>query len=397
MKKVEAFLNSDVLMEILSRIPAKELLSLKRVCKEWRRMISSRSFAKLHVGRAAGAGDAGLSGFILQERFVWCSDDIREVSYIPVDETARSNSTVLDFLPEDVVVLASCKGLVCCRSYFPCESPVVYVCNPCNRDCVRLDWPWKVPHYYGRKIRSVALALAFDVDASKGFIDTFKLVRVRKVEQEDEDGELVECYFTFELFSSEKGSWKQSSEICKCHCNLGKNEGLYIEGVLYWLTDGGWVLIFDVEKELACMVPPPVPAAEYTAIPEVCIGESEGRVQYVVVSEQGFHVWSLEDYYEVNWRLVYSKCLEEIEGEWPEFFIKLKKYVLERVNGAWVNPLAFKDGLLLMKVCMGLYLFDIKNNRMVQACSNIQDLRSVCMFNPIVLPYSLSFVQLSPN
>ncbi|RDX97175.1 hypothetical protein CR513_20083, partial [Mucuna pruriens] len=42
MKKAERFLNSDILVEILSRIPAKDLLHLKRVCKEWLQAVPSR-------------------------------------------------------------------------------------------------------------------------------------------------------------------------------------------------------------------------------------------------------------------------------------------------------------------------------------------------------------------
>ncbi|TKY69379.1 F-box protein [Spatholobus suberectus] len=394
MKKVYRFLNSDVLIEILSRIPAKELLSLKLVCKEWQRVISSRSFMEAQVGRTT---EVALTGFIFQEKFKWCNEDIKTVSYILArgGSNSKVNHMAFDFLPEDVVMLASCKGLVCCRSCFPSEQPVIYVCNPSNKEWVKLEWPWPISHY-DRNDRSKALALAFDIDPSKGFIDTFKLVRVKQVveeeeeEEEEEEGE-GEGYFTFELYSSEKGTWRKSGEICQCYNKLVKNEGIYIGGVLHWLTDGDRVLTFDVEKELSWLVTVPVPASEFRAVPEVCIGESEGRLHYVVVSEQGVHVWCLEDYYEFKWTIVYCKSLEEVEGEWPHFFMNLKSHVLERVNGPWVDPLAFKDGILLMKVCVNLYLYDVKNNKMTQACS-IQDLKSQCMFNPTVLPHSLSLL-----
>ncbi|RDX97177.1 hypothetical protein CR513_20085, partial [Mucuna pruriens] len=123
--------------------------------------------------------------------------------------------------------------------------------------------------------------------------------------------------------------------------------------------------------------------SEFRAVPEARIRESKGRLHYVVVSEQGVHVWCLEYYFEFKWAIVHCKSLKEIEGEWPQIFVKLKSHVLERVNGPWVNPLPFKDGFLLMK------------NNMVQACS-IQDLKSQCMFNPIVLPHSLSLILLTP-
>ncbi|CAJ1932312.1 unnamed protein product [Sphenostylis stenocarpa] len=396
MKKVNAFINSDVLTEILSRVPAKELLSLKLVCKEWHCVISSRSFAKTQLRTT----EVVLTGFILQEKFMWCNEDIKIVSYIFVEEMARGgskvNQTVFDFLPEEVVMLASCKGLVCCRSCFPSERPFIYVCNPWSREWVKLEWPWATSqNEITNGQRNMALALAVDIEPSKGFVDTFKLVRVNHVAVQgdnDEDEEEGELYFTFELYSSEIRAWRKSNETCQCYSKLVNNEGIYIGGVLHWLH-GDQVLTFDVENEFSWLVPAPIPVSEFMAVPEVCIGESEGRLQYVVVSEQGVHVWGLEDCYEDKWILVYCKSLEEIEGEWPRFFINLKVHVMERVNGPWVNPLAFKDGLLLMK-CVNLYLFDVKNNKMAQACS-ILDLKSQCMLNPTVFAHSLSLVPLS--
>ncbi|RDX97171.1 Copia protein, partial [Mucuna pruriens] len=81
----------------------------------------------------------------------------------------------------------------------------VYVCNPSNREWVKLQWPWPVSHY-DINIRGMALALAFDIDPSN---DTFKLVRIKQVEEEEE-----ELYLTFELYSSEEGLWRKSSETC---------------------------------------------------------------------------------------------------------------------------------------------------------------------------------------
>ncbi|ESW29593.1 hypothetical protein PHAVU_002G082800 [Phaseolus vulgaris] len=393
MKKANLFIHSDALTEILSRVPAKELLTLKLVCKEWHRVITSRSFAKTQLGTT----EVVLTGFILQEKFKWCNDDIKIVSYIFVEKMARGGSkvnlTVFDFLPEDVVMLASCKGLVCCRSCFPSEKPFIYVCNPWRREWVKLEWPWLTSKYeISNSQRNTALALALDFDPSKGFVETFKLVRVKQVEverDEDDDEQEGKLYFTFELYSSEIGAWWKSNETCQCYSKWVNNEGIYIGGVLHWLNGYG-VLTFDVENELSWLVPAPVPVSEFMAVPEVCIGESEGRLHYVVVSEQGVHVWCLEDCYEYRWILMYCKSLEEIEGEWPQSFINLKEHMLERVNGPWVKPLAFKDGLLLMK-CVYLYLFDVKNNKMAQACS-LQDLKSQCMFKPTVLAHSLSLV-----
>ena len=404
MKKVDRFLNSGILIEILSHVPAKDLLSLKRVCKEWHHVISSRCFVEAQLQRTK---EEALNGFIFQEKFMWCNEDIKTISYISVEENTKGGGgskvkqKVFDFLPEDVVMMASCKGLVCSRSCFPSEEPFIYVCNPSNKEWVKLEWPWPITHY--DCLRSMTIALAFDYDPSKGFVEKFKLVRVKLVEvegdeedeDEEEDGEGEgELFLTFELYPAEKGAWKTSNEICQCYSKMVNNGGIYIGGVMHWLN-GDRVLTFNVQNELSWLVPAPVPASEFMAVPEACIGESEGRLSYVFVSEQGVHVWCLEDYYDYKWAIVYCKPLEEIEGEWPQFFMNLRSHVLERVNGPWVNPLAFKDGILLMKVCVSLYLFDVKNNSMTEVCS-IQDLKSQCMLNPTVIAHSLSLVHLSP-
>lgn len=113
MKKVDRFLNSDILIEILSHVPAKDLLSLKLVSKEWHRLISSRCFMEAQVQRTK---EEALTGFIFQEKFMWCNEDIKTISYISVEENTKGGGgskvkqKVFDFLPEDVVMMASCKG-----------------------------------------------------------------------------------------------------------------------------------------------------------------------------------------------------------------------------------------------------------------------------------------------
>ncbi|XP_061364258.1 F-box protein At5g49610-like [Gastrolobium bilobum] len=384
MKKVSRFVNSDILFDVLSRIPVKALLGLKCICRVWHRIISSRSFIKAQMENTEHV----LTGFIYQEKFEFCNEDIEIVSYIPVETRgAKVGHMVFNFLPEDVVILASCNGLVCCGSCFPFQEPTLYICNPSIKEWIKVEWP---SHH---RIENVALAF----DPSKDSIDIstkFKLVRVKQDENRDE-----RLYLTFELYSSETGAWRKSNEICQCNNNLIKNKGIYIEGVLHWLTDGDQVLTFDVEKELSWLISVPIPTLEFRTIPEACIGESEGKLHYVLVSEEGLHVWYLEDYYEFKWTLKHYKSLEEIEGEYPRFFLNLKNRVSQRVSvdtNSWMNPLGFKDGVLLMKVRAHIYMYDINNNnnKMTQACS-IEDLNSKCTWCPTILPHSLSLIPLN--
>ena len=388
------FLNSDIPSNILCRLPSKTLLQFKSVSKGWYKLISDRSFIQSQLQKQKPT----VSGFIFQGKYQWCNEDIRTVSYIPVvesqgegegDSDKKVQQKGFDFLPEDVVMLASCNGIVCCRSCFPdqAQDPAVYVCNPSKKEWIKLQSTAALDNLS-------TIGLAFDPTRDPIDISTkFKLVRVRQLETEEEDF----CY-TFEVYSFETGAWTKSNEICHCNNNLVMNNSVYVGGILHWRTDGDEVLTYDVEKELSWLISVPIPAMEFETIPQACIGDSEGRMHYAMVSEKGLHIWFLEDFFESKWTLKHSKSLREIEEEHPRFY-NLHQRVTEAVTyhmEPWMVPLAIKDGLLLLRVSTKLYLYEIETCSVKQACS-LSKLGPHIMFCPVVLPYSMSLVPLNPH
>ncbi|KAJ9129143.1 hypothetical protein P3X46_034071 [Hevea brasiliensis] len=248
-------LNTDIPFDVLSRLPTKDLVELKFVSKGWHQLVTDPSFIQVQSQRIQP-----LSGFFFQQRFQWCQDDIVIINYIPMKwEGAELHKKVFDFLPQDVVLLTSCNGLFCCRSCFPFEQPAIFVCNPLNKEWIKLDW--------AEPDKEKSIALAFD--PFQDFSDNsanFKLVSVSQSETEQE-----EFYFSFEIYSSKTRSWKLSKEICWCNSNLYKNKGVFIGGILHWLTDGDQILTFNVENEFAWLISAPLPAMELNSVPESCI------------------------------------------------------------------------------------------------------------------------------
>jgi hypothetical protein len=378
------FFNSDLPHNVLSRLPTKTLLGLKCVSKGWHKVISERSFIQDQLQKHKPI----VSGFIFQGKYQWCNEDIKIVSYIPVEsKVSQVQQMVFDFLPEVVVILASCNGLVCCRSCFPAQDPAIYVCNPSNKQWIRLNSATPDQHS--------TIGLVFDPARDPVNISTkFKLVRVKQLKIEEKEEE--ELYYTFEVYSLETGTWTKSNEICHCNSNLVKNKSVYVGGILHWQTNGDKVLTYHVENELSWLISVPVPATEFNTIPEACIGDSEGKLHYVMISEEGLHIWFLEDYFEIQWTLKYSKSLLEIEEEHPRFY-NLHERVTQRVTydmDPWMVPLAFKDGLLLMRVSAKLYLYHIETGMMKEACT-LAKLGPNSMYCPVVLPYSMSLVPLN--
>ncbi|XP_045807501.1 F-box protein At5g65850-like [Trifolium pratense] len=239
----EVCLNSDIIFDILSRIPAKPLLSMKCVSKVWKNIISNCSFIKAQLQNA----QLDLNGFIFQDGYMLGKYDRKTVSYIPVESknAAKVYQGIFKFLQEDVAVLATYKGIFCCRSCLPSLNPTIYVCNPLNEAWIKLEWspPFDIKE---------SIALVFDFEPSK-----FKLVRVRTELNNDEDEE--DFFFTFELYCSETKTWRKSAEICNCKDGLIKNRGIYAGGFLHWLTEGDQILTFDVEKETSLLIPVPLP------------------------------------------------------------------------------------------------------------------------------------------
>ncbi|XVF05159.1 hypothetical protein REPUB_Repub05bG0147800 [Reevesia pubescens] len=373
-------LNGDISFEVLSRLPTKHVPRLRCVSKGWNLLISNPIFMKIQSQKIEP-----LSGFFFQQKYQWRDDDITTISYIPVEkQDAELHQKVFDFLPEDVVVLASCNGLVCCRSCSPFEDPCLYICNPLNNEWIKLKW--------GEPNKEDSFALAFDPCRDQvGTSTKFKLIRVKQFETDT--GALC---FSFEIYFSDIGAWKKSEEICKSNYNPYKNRGIFIEGFLHWLTDGDEVLTFNVENELSCLVSVPLPANEFRSIPEACIGDADGRLHYILVSQYGLQVWFLEDYFESIWSLKLSKTLEEMEEEHSQFLYNLRERVTQRLAvdmEPWVDPLAFKDGYLLMRVSRKIILYNIEKNKMQQVCF-LSELGTSSIFGT-VLPYSMSLVPLN--
>ncbi|XP_062109859.1 putative F-box protein At1g47730 [Humulus lupulus] len=381
MRKIRC-LNNDVFFDVLSLLPAKTLFQLKCVSKGWHNLISDRCFIHSQLQRTK----LSISGFIFQEKFQWYNEDIKNVSYIPVDkEDFQLKQNIFDFLPEDVVALASSEGLVCCRSCFPTQDPAIYICNPLNKEMTKVRW--------AALGKDSNISLAFDPSQDSIDISTkFKLVTVEPFEIAED-----EMYYTFEIYSSRTGEWWKSSEICQCNDNILNSKSIYIKGISHWLTDGDKILTFDLDKELSWLISVPVPASEFKSLPQACIGECGGQLNYVMISEEGLHLWCLEDYFESEWTLKHWKSLDMMEKEYPNFFCNLHERVMQDVrdyDSPWMNPLAFIEGLLLMRVSNKIYLYRFESGKMEEVCDAAK-LGLSAIFYPTVLPYSMSLVQLS--
>ncbi|PIN17516.1 hypothetical protein CDL12_09827 [Handroanthus impetiginosus] len=372
------FENDDILTNILSRLPTKIVHRLKYVSKDWQNLTSNRSFIKHQLKRTEP-----VSGFFYQEIIKRIGDINEPIIYIPVGtENFKTWHTVLNFLPEKVFVLSSNSGLLCCRSILPSCRVSIYICNPLNKQWTSIKWS---------NCLSTRSSIALACDPIQNPIDVstdFKLVAVSKGEDEQEPS------FIFDVYSSKTGSWARSNERRQCDHKIKKNKGVFVEGILYWLTDGYQILAFDPQNELSWLVTAPLPTTHFSGVPETCIGESHGKLNYVMISEEGLQVWALEDHTASTWKLKTNISLDDLEQENPVVLYKILEKVANRVFKdmlAWFDPLAFKDGKLLVRVYLNIYLYDIGTRKLMKVLDDKQ-LGPNSLMDPVVLPYNMSLV-----
>ncbi|KAI3454305.1 hypothetical protein Pfo_010968 [Paulownia fortunei] len=305
---------------------------------------------------------------------------MESIIYIPVDvENVKVWRNVLNFLPESVVSLSLNNGLLCCRSCFPTSQPRIYVCNPLNKQWTSLQWP--------KISQNSSTALAFDPFRNTIDVSTdFKLLAVSHIET----GEDKYCFF-FDIYLSETGLWRRSKECHLCNRNLTKNKGVPVEGILYWLTDGYQILMFDPQNELFWLIMAPLPATGFSSIPEMCIGDSHSKLYYVIISEDGLQLWVLEDHFASLWQLQISISLDELENENSNVLYKISEKIAKTCLLGWT--LAFKDGMLLLRVSANIYSYQFDTRKMRKLCG-VSTLGPKSMFSPIVVPYTMSLVPL---
>lgn len=376
---MEIYLDNDITSNMLSRLPTKTLLSVKHVSKEWHHLISDRTFIQSQL-----KSREPISGFFFQEKFQLCKEDIPTVSYISAEtDGTKVQCLVLNFLPETVVVQSSVHGLICCRSCFPSRNPIIYVCNPVNKEWVSLPYP--------ESDQQDSLALGFDP-----FVDpidnstNFKVVRVYGGDADMND--MDDILHSFDVYSSKTRAWKKAVDICQCR-PLYKNKGLFVKGNLYWLTKGGQIVMFDAENEFSFLIPVPPPLTQFNSIPEMCIGECDGQLHYVLISEDGLQLWVLEEPYACTWDLKHLIPLDKFEEENRVFVYNIREKITATTDGPCLDLLVFKDGLLFMRYLLDFFLLDFHTGKLKWFC-NVSNFGRMSLISPIVLPYTMSLVPL---
>ncbi|XP_071735275.1 F-box protein At5g03970-like [Rutidosis leptorrhynchoides] len=235
----EFLLKEAAKSHIIPYLPAKSLARSRLVSKEWNRWISGPFFAHIqsqHFRKTSGFFQNKAEHSTHSSFFQNYPED--STHFISLEHSAYGvPSPSLSFIPRRVSVRSSCNGLLLCQDLD--ELSKYIVCNPANQKWVKIP---PSSYYHGEKPKIV---LAFE-PSSLNFEPCYKAVCPFSL-PDLTDGPIV----YFDIYDSKTQSWRVSDMICvdMTESEL-ESEGLFVNGVAYWVTTGGVLLAFDLKNEI---------------------------------------------------------------------------------------------------------------------------------------------------
>ncbi|KAL0351399.1 UNVERIFIED_CONTAM: F-box protein [Sesamum calycinum] len=256
------YLPSELIINILSRLPVRTIISCKCVCKSWLNLLDTPEFAKSHLS-------ISVPGLILYQsprhleyfKIFEFEDELdlegHELHYNPVTEISCR-----EFINEDrphLGIQGSANGLVCFRKIGQ-HPETVYVCNPITRDYIQLPSPWAIWYY--------PTIVTYGFGASK-ISNQHKVVRIYHECRRDPDKHKLleipksECW----VYTLGTGTWRAIVPGPTLEYN-SRTIGAFLNGNLHWLvTDlegSNRISCLDLEKEVfSTFAPPPAPPEDF--------------------------------------------------------------------------------------------------------------------------------------
>ncbi|XP_076951691.1 F-box/kelch-repeat protein At3g06240-like [Bidens hawaiensis] len=281
----------DILIDILSRLPAKSLGQFKSVSKYWLSLISSEEFIKFHHHQALFDTNTNHSRV-----FVISTHSLHSINYESPscyegidDDNARSIISLTDPFEKESVIekkLGSCVGLIF---------------SVCYDDCILLWNPTT------EKTRVIPDPLTPFSDATRFFglgydfsIDDYKMVSASR----SMSSNIISC----QVFNLKTGSWRmvQTSHVSVKDPSM---IGSFSNGAIHWivrhrphhddLNKHEAILSFDIKDEVFIEIVLPKPnGGENEQSGFRCLGDLKGCLYAVYGGTDGvdMDVWVMKEY-----------------------------------------------------------------------------------------------------
>lgn len=333
----------EVILQILARLPVKSVFKTKVVCKVWYKLISDKYFTNLY-------NELSVKNPMVLVQVSEPSSESRS-SLICIDNLKGVSEFSLDFVKDRVKVRACCNGLLCLSS-IP-DKGVYYVCNPLTREYKLLPRSRERPitrfHPDGE---ASLVGLGCDLMKQKynvvlaGYHRSF--------------GHRPERTFICMVYDSELNKWRKFVSLQDDQfTHMNKNQVVFINGGLHWLTDScSCMLVLDLSTDVwrKIQLPHEISCGVRS---RVYLLELDGRLSVIQIYEAWMVIWVMEDYEKEEWRMVDKVSLRCIRGMVPGIFpisqndnyvyLATHKQVLvyQRNSRVWKEMFSVKDSSTL--------------------------------------------------
>lgn len=229
---------SDLVREILLRLPAESLLRFRAVSKHWLLTIDDPSFIKSH------SLNTNHSTLLLRDSIFCRLYSLSLLSLNPTTQTldlSRIKTLVRAGVPflRDLPA-TSCNGLILISHYNFFKSWVIW--NPLTQEFLRLSDPGDLD--LGLAAPSAGVGLGYD-----GAADDYKVVKIDNWPWND--------VFETLIYSLRSDSWRVARN-CPCDSSFLRSGAAYHDGGLYWVTKNEVVALDMGSEEYRLMPLPPL-------------------------------------------------------------------------------------------------------------------------------------------
>ncbi|KAI8020370.1 F-box protein [Camellia lanceoleosa] len=304
--------NVDILIEILTRVPAKFVIRFKCVSKDWFSLISNSPFSCNHSNRHPSAL---FSGLFINPVTSFDDEKVKSVSLHGPHQSLPTSS-----FPDGVGcgsgtfrIEDSCKGLLLCLNGPTC----FIVCNPTTQKYTVL------PYHGGTTTSFVPFRNKFGVFLSSMFggylafdpskSPHYKVVLVSYIRNRDG------CFDLIDIYSSESTSWTHMRAAAPPGYPFTKK--VFWNGSIHWMSYDNVYIQFDVDAEKLIGTPMPSNPKILSEERIWYFGECCGHLLLVQGRDMGFRILEMErnycywiEKYQVNLRPMIS-LFPEIEAD----------------------------------------------------------------------------------
>ncbi|KAH6826256.1 hypothetical protein C2S53_001693 [Perilla frutescens var. hirtella] len=239
------YLPSEIIVNILSRLPIRSIIRCKHVCKSWLDLLVTPEFVRSHISKSV----PGLVVFVRNPqikpyKFVEFVDELD-----PNFDEHRWNAVFNFNLPFHVPVHSEANGLL-----FLWEPDFLIICNPITRDYITFPFPLDnssvLLESYGFGVSRISGQYKVVGMFFKKEIDTPQQAEVSR----------SECL----VYSVGTGSWRRIASAALLDYEFKYDTGAFLNGNLHWLAHArdlnGYserISCFVLETELFSTCSPP--------------------------------------------------------------------------------------------------------------------------------------------